>query len=75
LPKIKSYEIKFTDLAIEDIVKLSVNKVEYTLQVGVDLDGSLIPGGETNTQFVTRLVGFINTFNDDDTAAGELMPQ
>jgi hypothetical protein len=68
----QSYEIKFTNLAIEDIVKLSVNKVEYTLQVGVDLDGSLIPGGETNTQFVARLVGFINTFNDDDTAAGEL---
>lgn len=69
LAETQRYEIKFTDLAVEDIVKVTVNAVEYTLQVGVNLDGSLIPN-ETNNAFVTRLAQFINSFQDDDTAAG-----
>ena len=74
LAESQQYDIKFTDLAVEDIVKVTVNAVEYTLQVGVNLDGSLIPN-ESNNAFVTRLAQFINSFNDDDTAAGAVDAQ
>jgi hypothetical protein len=55
-----------------------VNGVEYQLQVGVDIDGSQIDDedGVFDTQpniqdaFLGRFAAFINSFMDDDTAAG-----
>jgi hypothetical protein len=67
----QKYEIDFSQLASEDIVKVAVNGVEYTLQVNINLDGSKI-GAETNSQFVVRLATFINGFNDEHTAAGAI---
>ena len=65
------YSVEFTDLSVEDVVTMTVNDVIYTLQVGVELDGTLI-GGESNNAFVARFAAYINTFLDDDTAAGRL---
>jgi hypothetical protein len=68
----QSYTIKFADLKVEDIAKVEVNGVIYELQVGVNLNGTLISGGESNNAFVARLSGYINSFMDDDTAAGAI---
>ncbi|MBK6470864.1 MAG: hypothetical protein IPF94_08985 [Betaproteobacteria bacterium] len=68
----QQYAIEFVDLSVEDIVTMTVNDVKYELQVGVQLDGSLI-GGESNNAFVARFAAYINTFLDDDTAAGRLV--
>jgi len=65
------YSVEFTDLSVEDVVTMTVNDVVYTLQVGVELDGTLI-SGESNNAFVARFAAYINTFLDDDTAAGRL---
>ena len=76
----QSYRLIFTNLTTEDEVTITVNGVTYTLEVGVALDGTLIDG-ENSTQtdqvtiqanFLARLVGFINSFTDDDTAAGSV---
>ena len=67
----QEYVVTLTDLSVEDIVTISVNGVKYTLQVGVALDGTLI-NGESNDAFVERMADYINTFLDDDTAAGKL---
>lgn len=74
----QSYVLEFTNLTTQDIVTVSVNGVNYTLQVGKDLDGNIIAGedgvGDTQaaiqTAFITRLAAFINSFMDDDTVAG-----
>jgi hypothetical protein len=76
----QSYAVKFTNLTTQDKVTLTVNKVTYTLQVGIDLDGNIIAAedGVNDTQaaiqtaFLTRLTAFINSFMDDDTAAGKV---
>lgn len=81
----QSYVLTFTNLTTEDIVTVTVNGVNYRLQVGVDLDGNEIAGEELLTQggtaatqtaiqtaFLTRLQDYINSFMDDDTAAGEV---
>jgi RTX calcium-binding nonapeptide repeat (4 copies) len=72
------YTLNFTNLTTQDRVTVAVNGVNYTLQVGVDLDGNIIAAedGVGDTQaaiqiaFLGRLNTFINTFMDDDTTAG-----
>lgn len=79
------YILTFSNLTTEDWVTISVNGVDYKLQVGVDLDGNEIANEELTTQggtagsqaaiqtnFLARMITFINTFMDDDTASGEL---
>ena len=77
----QAYTVKFTNLTTQDKVTIAVNGVTYTLQVGVDLDGNSIAGEDgavtTNqatiqTNFLARLNGFINSFMDNDTAAGQV---
>lgn len=65
------YLIDFDNLTVEDKVTVDINGVKYILQVGVALDGSLI-AGEGNDAFVARLADYINSFLDDDTAAGKV---
>lgn len=77
----QAYDLKFTNLTTQDRVTVTVNGVKFTLQVGVDLDGSLIANENTTgatlaqiqTNFLGRLAGFINGFGDDDTAAGKVV--
>jgi hypothetical protein len=81
----QSYVLTFTNLTTEDRASITVNGVTYTLRVGVDLDGNEIAGEELTgqggtaasqaaiqTAFLARMAGFINTFMDDDTAAGSV---
>lgn len=77
----QGYRITFTNLTTQDVVTVDVNGVTYQLTVGVDLDGNVIAGEDTasgasqtaiQTAFLTRLAGFISSFGDDDTAAGEV---
>jgi hypothetical protein len=76
----QAYDLTFTNLTTEDVVTITVNGVTYTLQVGVDLDGNSI-GAEDGpfdqqpaiqAAFLNRLAAYINSFMDDDTAAGAL---
>lgn len=74
------YTIAFADLTTEDVVTITVNGVVYHLEVGLDLDGGVIDAEDTlhNSQadvqasFLGRLTDFINSFMDDDTAAGQV---
>ncbi|MBK6279831.1 MAG: hypothetical protein IPF57_17725 [Gammaproteobacteria bacterium] len=74
------YELYFTNLTTQDVVTINVNGVTYELKVGVDLDGNIIAGEDTTqtslddiqTNFLSRMSNFINTFMDDDTAAGQI---
>lgn len=76
----QSYTITFRNLTTEDTVTVKVNGVEYTLTVGIALNGTQIDGEDTvetalediQTNFLARLAGFINSFMDDDTAAGQV---
>lgn len=77
----QSYAITFTNLTTQDRVTVKVNGVEYTLQVGIDLDGNIVAaedgiGGDTQASiqanFLGRLTAFINSFNDKHTAAGQV---
>ncbi len=81
----QSYVLNFDNLTTEDTVEINVNGVKYSLRVGVDLDGNEIAGEELTTQggnagsqeaiqaaFLARMAEFINTFMDDDTAAGQV---
>jgi len=81
----QAYTLTFNNLTTEDTVAISVNSVNYTLTVGVDLDGNaianeelIIQGGiaatqaDIQTNFLARMAGFINSFMDNDTAAGQL---
>ncbi|WP_293677596.1 hypothetical protein [uncultured Phenylobacterium sp.] len=76
----QNYRLIFTNLTTEDVVTITVNGVTYSLEVGVELDGTLIDNENTvstsqvdiQTNFLTRLVTFINSFTDDDTAAGSV---
>ncbi|MBK9237057.1 MAG: hypothetical protein IPO19_14080 [Rhodoferax sp.] len=76
----QAYTITFKDLTTEDWVTITVNGVEYKLQVGKDLDNQIIDGEDrihntqatVQTNFLERLKDFINTFMDDDTASGEV---
>jgi hypothetical protein len=76
----QSYAIVYTNLTTQDIVTTTINGVTYKLQVGVDLDGNSIAGedgvGDTQaaiqTAFLTRYAAFINTFMDNDSAAGQV---
>jgi len=67
----QSYDINLVNLAVEDVVTISVNGVDFTRQVGVAADGTLI-AAETTGEFAERMATFINDFLDDDTAAGDL---
>jgi hypothetical protein len=75
------FNLVFGNLTTEDVVTVSVNSVEYSLQVGIDLDGSHIENEDTadgtsqadiQDNFLQRLVNHINSFMDDDTAAGKV---
>lgn len=76
----QKYDVTFANLTTQDKVTLKVNGVEYTLQVGVDLDGNIVAAedGVGDTQpaiqaaFLGRLRDFINSFMDNDTAAGAI---
>jgi hypothetical protein len=76
----QAYDLTFLNLTTEDIVTVTVNGVEYELQVGIDLDGNIIPAEDgpfdqqpaIQAAFLQRLTDFINTFMDDDTAAGQV---
>ncbi|MEZ5489894.1 MAG: hypothetical protein R3F50_06200 [Gammaproteobacteria bacterium] len=68
----QGFEIKLTNLAVQDEVTLTVNGVKYTLTVGRDLDGTLI-ANETTADFAERFSDYINnSVLDDDTAAGDI---
>lgn len=77
----QAYDLDFTNLTTQDRVTVAVNGVKFTLQVGVDLDGSLISNENTagaslaqiQGNFLNRLANFINNFGDDDTAAGKVV--
>ncbi|MCB2075622.1 MAG: hypothetical protein H6917_05995 [Novosphingobium sp.] len=72
------FDIRFGNLTTEDKVTITINNVQYCLQVGVALDGTQVDDedGVNDSQesiqdaFLERLADFINTFMDDDTAAG-----
>ncbi|PID42486.1 MAG: hypothetical protein CSB48_09670 [Proteobacteria bacterium] len=74
------YDIKFQNLSTRDDVTIKVNGVEFSLCVGKDIDGDLLanedsvttsqPGIQAN--FVARMAGFINSFMDSHTAAGQV---
>jgi hypothetical protein len=76
----QQYVLTFTNVTTQDTVTVTVNGVVYSLKVGVDLDGNIIAGedgvGDTQadiqTAFLNRLIDFINSFNDKNTAAGQL---
>jgi hypothetical protein len=74
----QSFDITLTNLKTEDIVTISVNGVQYTLQVGKELDGTEIAGeNETvldpSAVFAARMAAYITDFLDDDTAAGQVV--
>ena len=76
----QQYTIFFDNLTTQDKVTVTVNGVTYSLQVGVDLDGNIIANedgpfdNQANIQanFLARLATYINSFMDDDTAAGSV---
>jgi len=76
----QEYALNFKNLTTQDKVTISVNGVTYELTVGVAVNGSLIDNEDTRhftqqavqTNFLTRMAGFINSFMDDDTAAGQV---
>jgi len=67
----QAFQVNLTNLAVQDIVTVTVNGVQYSLQVGKALDNTLI-ANETTGQFALRLSSYINAFLDDDTAAGKV---
>lgn len=74
------YNVDFLNLTTQDKVTIAVNGVNYTLQVGVDVDGNIIAAEDgvgddqvaIQNAFLTRYAAFINSFMDDDTSAGEV---
>ncbi len=75
------YEIDFTNLTTEDDVTITVNGVEFSLCVGKDIDGDLIDNEDSaqgtaqatiQDNFLIRLADFIDSFMDNDTAAGQV---
>lgn len=76
----QDYIITFRNLATEDTVTVTINGVTYKLQVGVALNGTQIDGeddaesnvGVVQHNFLTRLVAYIDSFMDDDSAAGQV---
>jgi len=76
----QQYTIYFDNLTTQDKVTVTVNGVTYSLQVGVDLDGNIIANedgpfdnqAQIQTNFLSRLANYINSFMDDDTAAGSV---
>lgn len=77
----QAYTLEFDNLTTQDIVTIRVNGVAFRLQVGVDLDGNTIADEDSSTgtpqeiiqsNFLDRLEGFIDSFMDDDTAAGQV---
>lgn len=77
----QEYQIDFTNLTTQDIVTITINGVVYRLQVGIDLDNNSIGNEDSSTgtsqsdiqnNFLARYAAFINSFMDDDTAAGSV---
>jgi hypothetical protein len=76
----QTYALTFTNLTTQDKVTITVNDVNYTLTVGVDLDGNIIAAEDgvgdaqpaIQAAFLARLRDFINSYMDDDTSAGEV---
>lgn len=77
----QSYSLTFGNLTTEDVVQVTVNGVIYKLQVGVALNGTQVDDedgvGDTQVDiqdaFLQRFANFINSFMDDDTAAGRVV--
>jgi hypothetical protein len=78
-----SYAINFFNLTTEDVVTVVINGVTYTLEVGVKVNGTQDDDedgiGETQLEiqdaFLERFASFINSFMDDDTAAGSVVAE
>lgn len=76
----QTYRIDFQNLTTEDKVKIEVNGVVYELQVGVSIDGNLLTNEDgrfasqaaVQANFLARMAGFINSFMDENTAAGAI---
>jgi hypothetical protein len=76
----QAYAIQLNNVTTEDTVTVTVNGVEYSLQVGVSVDGTQVDDedgvGDTQAQildaFGNRFADFINSFMDDDTASGSV---
>jgi len=76
----QAWTIQFANLTTEDKVTITINGVNFTLQVGKDLSGDIIDAENTtnNSQdgvqeaFLQRMASFITGQLDDDTAAGGL---
>jgi hypothetical protein len=66
----QQWDLTFANLADEDTLSISVNGTSYSLQMGVAADGTAI--GETQAQFLQRMVDMINAGSDQDTLAGTL---
>jgi len=74
------YEIYFNNLMTNDVVKININGVIYQLQVGVSIDGTNVDAedglfdtpAQIQASFLSRMKEFINSFMDDDTAAGSV---
>ncbi|MCB2080230.1 MAG: hypothetical protein KDE55_21355 [Novosphingobium sp.] len=74
------YNVYFGNLTTEDMVTMTINGVDYCLQVGValngtqvdDEDGQLDSQVSIQTAFLERFAAYINSFMDDDTAAGSI---
>lgn len=78
----QQYELTFDNLTTQDVVSIAINGVNYSLTVGRNLDGSIIAAEDTASgaaqpaiqdAFLARLVNFINTFADTNTAAGRIL--
>lgn len=67
----QQWDMLFANLADEDTLTISVNGTAYSLQMGVAADGTAI--GETQAQFLQRMVDLINAGSDNDTLAGTLV--
>jgi len=73
----QKYRITFTNLAEEDVVTITVNGVDYTAQVGVNVNGSDNASDYNNTTrdfspFLDRLAALISA-SDRDTSAGSII--
>lgn len=67
----QSFRIDLKNTAVQDVVTVSVNGVQYSLTVGMRPDKTLI-ANETTEAFAERLSNYINSFLDNDTAAGKV---
>ena len=76
----QEYNVVFRNLTTEDTVTINVNDVTYTLKVGVAVNGTQLDSEDTpetalddiQSNFLKRMAGYIDSFMDDDSAAGQV---